>query len=177
VKRLAFLLPVALLVGVALLFYAGLEQGPPSELPSPLVGKPAPNFVLAALDGRARGFARADLDGHPTIVNFWASWCAPCRIEHPMLQALASDRGFTLLGVVYKDDPKRARGFLDELGDPFAGIVIDPKGRAGIDWGITGVPETFVVDSQGIVRAHVSGPLTPEIVETVIWPALGRRRP
>jgi cytochrome c biogenesis protein CcmG/thiol:disulfide interchange protein DsbE len=174
VKRFAFLFPVVLLAGIAALFYAGLEQPAPSDRPaSPLVGKRAPAFVLAALDAKARGFGNADFVGHPTIVNFWASWCAPCRIEHPALQALRARRGVLIYSVVYKDDAAKARAFLDELGDPFDRIGIDPEGRVAIDWGITGVPETFVVDAHGIVRAHVSGPLTPEILKRVVLPALG----
>jgi cytochrome c biogenesis protein CcmG/thiol:disulfide interchange protein DsbE len=177
VKRFAFLIPVAVLAGIAVLFYAGLEQTPPGDRSSsPLIGKPAPAFVLAALDARARGFESRDFIGHPTIVNFWASWCAPCRVEHPVLRALRAERGVLLYGIVYKDEAGKARAFLDELGDPFDRIGVDPKGRVAIDWGLTGVPETFVVDAHGIVRAHISGPLTPEILEGVIRPALGRPR-
>jgi cytochrome c biogenesis protein CcmG/thiol:disulfide interchange protein DsbE len=175
VNRFAFLIPAVLLAGIAALFYAGLEQPPPGErTSSPLIGRRAPEFVLAALDAKARGFGSADFVGHPTIVNFWASWCAPCRVEHPVLQALRAQRGVLLFAVVYKDDAAKARAFLDELGDPFDRIGVDPRGRVAIDWGITGVPETFVVDAHGIVRAHISGPLTPEILQTVIRPALGR---
>lgn len=172
-KALRFVVPVIVLAGLAALFYSGLQSGPPGELPSPLIGKPAPNFSLPALDSHTHGFARADLQGHPTIVNFWASWCPPCRVEHPMLMALARERGVVLYGVAYKDAPEKARAFLDELGNPFARVAMDRAGRVAIDWGVTGAPETFVVDAQGTVRAHVSGALTPEIFERVIRPALG----
>ncbi len=174
-KRLAFTLPVLVLIAVGILFYLGLERGPPEQLPSPLIGKPAPDFILAALDAQSQGFARADLIGRPTIVNFWASWCPPCRVEHPMLLALASDRRIQLWGVVYKDKPELARAYLNALGNPFVRLATDPAGRVAIDWGVTGAPETFAIDANGIVRAHVSGALTPEIVETVIFPVLGLR--
>ena len=174
-KRLAYALPVLFLLAVGALFYFGLNNGPPEELPSPLIGKPAPNFVLAALDAKAQGFSRADLLGRPTIVNFWASWCPPCRVEHPMLLALAADRRIRLWGVVYKDKPELARGFLDALGNPFARLAADPTGRTAIDWGVTGAPETFVIDANGVVRAHISGAITAETVEKVIFPALRLR--
>ncbi len=174
-RRLAYVLPVLFLLAVGALFWFGLNSGPPDQLPSPLIGKSAPNFVLAALDAQSQGFGRSDLTGRPTIINFWASWCPPCRVEHPMLLALASDGRIRLWGVVYKDKADAARGFLDTLGNPFARLAADPTGRVAIDWGVTGAPETFVVDASGIVRAHVSGAITPDIVEKVIFPSLGRR--
>lgn len=174
-KRLAYALPIVLFLAVGSLFYFGLESGPPDQLPSPFVGKPAPNFVLAALDAKSAGFARRDLIGHPTIVNFWASWCPPCRVEHPMLLALAAEHRVALYGVVYKDRPEVARQYLASLGNPFSRLGADPQGRVAIDWGVSGAPETFAVDANGIVRAHVSGAITPEIVEKVLFPALGIR--
>jgi len=172
-KRFLLLIPAVLFAGLVWLFYAGLSGPPPSVLPSPLVGKPAPDFTLPALSGG--GFARADLaTGHATIVNFWASWCAPCRVEHPLLEALAARGDIRLYGVAWKNKPELARGFLDELGNPFARVDLDETGRMGIDWGVAGVPETFVVDGQGIIRAHYAGPLTPEIVSQIILPALVR---
>ena len=170
-KRFLLVIPAALFAGLVWLFYAGLSGPPPSQLPSPLVGKPAPDFTLPALSGD--GFTRGDLaSGHATIVNFWASWCAPCRVEHPLLEALAAREGVTLYGVAWKNKPDQAQGFLEELGDPFARTNVDVSGRVGIDWGIAGVPETFVVDRQGVIRAHYAGPLTPEIVANSILPAL-----
>lgn len=172
-KRFLLLIPAVLFAGLVWLFYVGLSGPPPSELPSPLVGKPAPDFTLPALSGG--GFTRAGLaSGQATIVNFWASWCAPCRVEHPLLEALAARGDIRLYGVAWKNKPKLARGFLDELGNPFAHADLDEKGRMGIDWGIAGVPETFVVDGRGIIRAHYAGPLTPEIISEVILPALAQ---
>jgi cytochrome c biogenesis protein CcmG/thiol:disulfide interchange protein DsbE len=173
VKRLFFLVPVVVFVGLAWLLYVGLFQGPPSLLPSPLVGKPAPDIALPALDAQAQNFDRAELgQGRPIIVNFWASWCVPCRLEHSTLQALAARKGITLYGVDYKDKPEDARAFLSELGNPFGKINEDREGRVSIDWGVTGVPETFVIDSKGIIRVHYAGPLNDQVVEQLILPAL-----
>lgn len=174
-KRLFFLVPVVIFLGLSWLLYIGLFQGPPSELPSPLVGKTAPDIALPALDAEAQNFTRGELgQGKPVIVNFWASWCAPCRIEHSTLQALAARKGITLYGVDYKDDPKNARSFLSELGNPFSKIDQDREGRVSIDWGVTGVPETFVIDGKGVIRVHYAGPLNDAVLERLILPALGK---
>jgi cytochrome c biogenesis protein CcmG, thiol:disulfide interchange protein DsbE len=175
VKRLFFLVPVVIFLGLSWLLYIGLFQGPPSELPSPLVGKAAPDIALPALDAEAQNFTRGEIgQGHPVIVNFWASWCAPCRIEHSTLQALAARKGVTLYGVDYKDDPQNARMFLTELGNPFGKIDQDREGRVSIDWGVTGVPETFVIDGKGVIRVHYAGPLNDAVLERLILPALGK---
>lgn len=176
-KRLFFVVPVVIFVGLAWLLYVGLFQGPPSALPSPLIGKTAPDIALPPLDAQATGFNRAELQqGRPTIINFWASWCAPCRIEHPTLTALAAREGVALYGVDYKDRPEDARSFLSELGNPFGKINQDREGRVAIDWGVTGVPETFVVDGQGIIRVHFAGPLNQEILQRLILPALAKAK-
>ena len=177
-RRLFFLIPVAVFVGLAWLLYVGLFQGPPSVLPSPLVGKAAPDMALPPLDAENQGFARGELgQGKPIIVNFWASWCVPCRLEHPALMALAKREGVTLYGVDYKEalygkSEKDARDFLSELGNPFSKINRDQEGRVSIDWGVTGVPETFVIDGKGVIRVHYAGPLNDQIVERLILPAL-----
>ena len=174
-RRLLFLMPIAAFLVVGLLFYSGLNQGPPELLPSPLIGKSAPDFMLPAMDAGTPGFARADLGaGHVTVVNFWASWCAPCRVEQPILEALAAQKGVALYGIVYKDEPAKARAFLDELGNPFSRLIVDASGRSAIDWGVTGVPETFVVDGKGIIRQHYSGALTQEDLVGRILPAFGK---
>ena len=174
-RRLVYLVPAAFLVLLGVLFWQVLDvrkHESPTALPSPLVGKPAPEVPLAALDAQAQAFTRADLgQGKPVIINFWASWCAPCRIEAPVLNDLAERGDVPIYGIVYKDDPGKARAFLDELGNPFAKINNDPDGRAGIDWGVTGFPETFVIDGKGIIRAHYAGPLTDDVVRELILPA------
>jgi cytochrome c biogenesis protein CcmG, thiol:disulfide interchange protein DsbE len=171
--RLFFLVPVVIFLGLAGLLFKGLYMGPPSVLPSPLVGKPAPEFTLPPMDAQAENFTSEELGkGKPIIVNFWASWCAPCRIEHPTLEALAAKRGVVLYGVDYKDDPEKARAFLSELGNPFSKINRDQEGRVSIDWGVTGVPETFVIDSDGVIRVHYAGPLSEELLDRLILPAM-----
>jgi len=175
VKRLFFLVPVVIFFALSWLLYIGLFQGPPSELPSPLVGKPAPGISLPPLDAEAQNFTRGALgQGKPVIVNFWASWCVPCRLEHATLEGLAARKGVTLYGVDYKDDPKSARMFLSELGNPFGKIDQDREGRVSIDWGVTGVPETFVIDGKGVIRVHYAGPLNDEVLDRLILPALGK---
>ena len=172
-KRLFFVIPVVIFLGLAVLLYVGLFQGPPSELPSPLVGKSAPDIALPALDTQAENFTRAELgQGRPVIINFWASWCAPCRIEHSTLESLAARNGVTLYGVAYKDDPEKSRAFLSELGNPFGKINQDREGRVAIDWGVTGVPETFVIDGKGVIRVHYAGPLNESLLQRLILPAL-----
>ena len=159
------LIPAVVFMGLALLFWKGLS-GKPSEIPSALIGKPVPDFALAAVPGLdVPGFGTADLkNGKVAVVNVWASWCAPCRIEHPLLVELAKRTDITLIGINYKDEPENAVRFLGTLGQPFAAVGMDRDGRAAVDWGVYGVPETFVVDGQGVIRYKHIGPLTPEAV-------------
>ena len=174
-NRLVYLIPLLALVTLGALFVLQLERpGEGVRLPSALMGKPAPAIALDGLGG-AQGFGPDDLaDGEVKVVNFWASWCAPCRIEHGLF-ALMKGR-VALWGVNYKDGTDNALGFLDELGDPFDRIGVDADGRAAIEWGVYGVPETYVVDGAGrIVWKHV-GPLTPEAIRNEILPAVQRAR-
>jgi cytochrome c biogenesis protein CcmG, thiol:disulfide interchange protein DsbE len=167
--RLIFLLPILIFSGLAALFLLRLFSGDPSRVPSALIGRPAPAFALAPLPGLVAGgrpvpgLTDADLKGGPvTIVNVWASWCAPCRQEHPLLMDLAKDPSVRVVGVNYKDNPENARRFLGQLGNPYAAVGVDPNGRAAIDWGVYGVPETFIVGPDGAIRHKHIGPLTPE---------------
>ena len=166
--RLLFLLPVLAFAGLAALFAVSLFSGDPSTVPSALIGRPAPSFALEPLPGlvtAARpvpGLSDADLKGQVTIVNVWASWCGPCREEHPQLIELAKDPAVKLVGINYKDNLENARRFLGQIGNPFAAVGIDPSGRAAIDWGVYGVPETFVVGPDGTIRHKQIGPLTAE---------------
>jgi len=164
--KLYQLLPLGLFACLALIFLLRLQSGvDPSAIPSALVGGPAPAFDLPALDGTGvPGLKRADLLGKVTIVNVFASWCVPCRQEQPALNALArqfagNDR-IQLVGINYKDPPDKAAAFLDEVGNPYVAIGSDRDGRVGIDWGVYGVPETYVVDAAGVVRHKFIGPLT-----------------
>lgn len=159
------LVPVIAFVALALVFWRGLS-GNPSEIPSVLIGKPVPAFALPAVpDLGVPGFDQAALQsGTVTLVNVWASWCGPCRAEHPVLMELAKRSDIRLYGLNYKDEPENARRFLGMLGQPYAAVVADENGRAAVDWGVYGVPETFVIDGTGIIRFKWIGPLTPEAI-------------
>lgn len=177
--RLPLLIPLVLFLALAAVFLFRLHGGGDiSEVPSALVGRPAPEFALPPLDGMIAdgaalpGLARADLIGQVTLVNVFASWCGPCRVEHPLLMELAKDRRIRVVAIDYKDRPENARRFLGRLGNPYAAIGVDPAGRAAIDWGVYGVPETFLVDRAGIVRLKHVGPLTPEAVRDRLMPAI-----
>ncbi len=175
----AVLVPVLGFAAVAGLFAMALQKGDPSKLPSALIGRPAPVVTLAPVEGLLRGgaplpgFATADLaPGRPAIVNFWASWCVPCVEEHPQLVALSKRTGVALYGINHKDQPAAARRFLDRYGNPFLAVGADANGRAAIEWGVYGMPETFIVDGQGRVAYKHVGPISPEVLETRILPAL-----
>lgn len=172
--RLLYLFPLALFVLAAVIFLARLNAPEdPHVIPSALIGKPVPNFALPPLEGRGTdGLSSADLaKGEVTLVNAWASWCTPCRAENGVLLGLKA-RGVKIYGLVYKDKPKPALDFLSELGDPFDRVGFDADGRVGIDWGLTGVPETYVVDGKGMIVAKHVGPLDDAAVETQILPAI-----
>jgi len=165
------ILPPLAFAGLAGLFLWGMDRTAPDQLPSMLVGRQAGPVEVTAL-GDLPLLTAADLaDGRVKIVNFWASWCGPCRVEHPNLKALA-DAGVTILGVNYKDNPGDALGFLAELGSPYARVGADESGRMGIDWGIYGVPESFVIDGAGKVILRFPGPLTQGVIDSQIRPAL-----
>ena len=172
--RLVFLIPLAIFVALAAVFLIRLESaGNLEAVPSALVGKPAPDFDLPPLDGAGRpGFASDDLKGPVTVVNVFASWCGPCRIEHPHLVALARDDRIRMVGINYKDVPDNAVRFLAELGNPYDAIGVDGRGRTAIDWGVYGVPETFVVDGEGIIRYKHIGPIDARSLENDIRPAI-----
>lgn len=148
------------------------------ELPSALIGLPAPATDLPPLDPTAGiGLRNADFTGKVTLVNVFASWCVPCRQEHPFLLELAKDQRFRLVGLNYKDKAENASGFLGELGNPYAAIGADVSGRAGIDWGVTGVPETYLVDREGVIRAKFVGPLSPETFKARLEPEIAKALP
>jgi cytochrome c biogenesis protein CcmG/thiol:disulfide interchange protein DsbE len=178
-NRVWRILPVALFSAIAALFLIGLYGRPPSTIPSALIGKPAPAFALPAIaelqasDGKpVPGLALADLKGRGvTVVNVFASWCVPCRDEHPQLLAL-SRSGVRLVGINYKDDPENARRFLGSLGNPYSAVGSDASGRAAVELGVYGVPESFVVDSEGIIRFKQIGPISPEQLASVVLPQI-----
>jgi cytochrome c biogenesis protein CcmG/thiol:disulfide interchange protein DsbE len=169
-RRLLFLVPAALFAVLAGYFGLGLSRDP-SLLPSALLGKPAPAFSLLAL-GDKPGLATADLGGRVTLVNFFASWCVPCRVEHPLLMRLKQEGRIALYGIDYKDKPDEAGRLLAQLGDPYRRIGVDSDGRTAIDFGVYGVPETYVIDKDGHIRYRQVGPITPEDYERKILPLL-----
>lgn len=172
-RKFVFLLPAALFAILLAAFAMGLGHDP-HLLPSALLDRPAPEFALPGLDDAADGLTRKDLDGRVTLINFFASWCLPCREEQPALMALAKQRGVSLDGIAYKDKPEESRRFLDRFGNPYARIGVDNNGTTGIDFGVYGVPETYLVDTAGRIRYRHVGPLTAEDVEDKILPVLQR---
>ena len=167
-----FLIPAAVFALLAAGFYAGLGIDT-SVLPSPLIDQPAPRFALPPLHGDEHGFSSADLEGHVSLVNTFASWCTPCRAEHPVLNALAQTKRVPIYGIDYKDKEDAALAWIAEFGNPYTRIGTD-DGRVGIDWGVYGVPETFIVDKGGRIRHKHVGPLTRADVVRTILPLLTR---
>ena len=165
------LLPPLVFAVLAAVFWFGLGSSTDKQLPSAHLGRPAPALAaepLAALPEIPAGMLA---DGDIKLVNFWASWCAPCRIEHPNFTALAAE-GIPIYGVNYKDRPEAATGFLDELGNPYRATGTDPSGRIGLEWGVYGVPETFVIDGEGRILYRFAGPVTQRVIEANLRPLL-----
>ena len=175
-RRLFVLLPLLIFLGLAGLFLSQLLSGRDvSEVPSALIGQPAPQTNLPALEGsNLPGLDSKLFAGKVTLVNVFASWCAPCREEHPVLLALAQDKRFVMAALNYKDQPENARRFLGDLGNPFQAIGVDEAGRTAIDWGVYGVPETFVIGKNGKIAYKHVGPLTPETAQTLLLPQIDK---
>lgn len=175
-RRLFVLLPLLIFLGLAGLFLSQLLSGRDvSEVPSALIGQPAPQTNLPALEGsNLPGLDSKLFAGKVTLVNVFASWCAPCREEHPVLLALAQDKRFVMAALNYKDRPENARRFLGDLGNPFQAIGVDEAGGTAIDWGVYGVPETFVIGKDGKIAYKHVGPLTPETVQTLLLPQIDK---
>lgn len=176
------LIPLIAFLGLAAIFWHGLS-GDPSEIPSVLVNKPVPEFSLPPVQGLVRdgkpvpGFSSQDLkQGEVNVVNVWASWCAPCRQEHPLLMALAERSDIRLVGINQKDVPENAARFLGSLGQPFVAVGADDSGRVSLDWGVYGVPETFIVDGQGMIRFKWIGPLNEAAIRDVLVPEIEKAK-
>ena len=182
-RRLIVLAPLLVFGAMAGMFAFALTKGDPSKLPSALIGKPAPPLALSAIEGlqdgdRAVPLLKQDVlvQGNVTVVNFWASWCGPCVEEHPRLIELAKVQGVRVVGVNYKDLGANARRFLGRYGNPYAAIGADTTGRTAIEWGVYGMPETFILDRKGqIVFKHV-GPITPTALRATLLPVIERER-
>jgi cytochrome c biogenesis protein CcmG/thiol:disulfide interchange protein DsbE len=171
-------LPLVAFVALAALFWFGLQEGDPSKIPSALIGRPAPQTKLPALEGlvaagsQVPGLDPAALKGRVSLVNVWASWCVPCHDEAPLLTQLAQDKRLQLVGINYKDAPDNARRFLGRYGNPFSLVGVDSNGRAAIEWGVYGVPETFIVGRSGKILYKLVGPVTPENIDAVLKPEI-----
>jgi cytochrome c biogenesis protein CcmG/thiol:disulfide interchange protein DsbE len=168
-RMLVWTLPLVLFIVIAAFLYVGLYRDP-REVPSPLIDKPAPAFKLVTLGAPERMLSTDDMRGKVWLLNVWASWCVSCRYEHPLLVELAKTNTVPIVGLNYKDQDKLGIAWLAERGDPYTVSVVDADGRVGIDWGVYGVPETFVVDKAGVIRHKQIGPLTVEVLEQTIMP-------
>jgi cytochrome c biogenesis protein CcmG, thiol:disulfide interchange protein DsbE len=170
-RRVVFLVPLVLFLVLVGYFAMALRPGyDPQLLPSAMIDKEAPAFDLAGLNGQ--GLARDALKGRPVLINFFASWCVPCRVEQPVLMRLANREHVLLYGIDYKDQPQDATKLLAQFGDPYRRVGLDPDGRVGLDFGVYGVPETYVLDSTGHIRKRFVGPLTAEEVDNELLPLL-----
>ena len=173
-------LPLVVFAGLAAIFWFRLGDGDPSRLPSALIGHAAPKTALPPVSGLVAGgmpvpgLDPAMLLGKVSVVNVWASWCVPCHEEAPLLSDLAKDRRLQLVGINYKDAPDNARRFLGRYGNPFNMVGADANGRASIEWGVYGVPETFVVGRDGVIAYKLVGPITPDNIDTVLKPEIDK---
>jgi cytochrome c biogenesis protein CcmG/thiol:disulfide interchange protein DsbE len=177
-RRVIVLAPLVVFLALVALFLIRLYSGDPSRIPSALIGHPAPQTNLPPVAGLERngatvpGIDAASFKGAVTVVNVWASWCVPCHDEAPLLMRLAQDSRFRLIGINYKDEPDNARRFLGRYGNPFAAAGADLNGRAGIEWGVYGVPETFVVGRDARIAYKLVGPITADNINTVLKPEI-----
>jgi cytochrome c biogenesis protein CcmG, thiol:disulfide interchange protein DsbE len=180
IVRLMVAVPLILFAGLTALFLVRLKAGDPSLIPSALIGHPVPQTVLPPVQGLKRdgapvpGLDPASFNGAVTVVNVWSSWCVPCRDEAPLLMQLAQDRRLHLVGINYKDDADNARRFLGRYGNPFAAAGADRNGRAAIEWGVYGVPETFIVGRDARIAYKLVGPITPENFASVLKPQIDK---
>ena len=177
-RRLWVMLPLIIFLTLAALFYFRLGAGDPSRIPSALIGRPVPATDLPPLPGFVRdgqpvpGLSATDFNGNVTLLNVWASWCVPCHDEAPLLMRIAGDKRIRVVGINYKDQPDNARRFLGRYGNPFASIGADQNGRASIDWGVYGVPETFLIGRDGRIAFKLVGPITAHNLEGVLKPEI-----
>lgn len=173
--RPAFLAPLVVFAGIAALLAFGLTLNP-REIPSPLIGKPVPRFELPPVRGRTLGLASADLKGEVSIVNVFASWCVACKEEHPVFMQMQREGLLPIHGLNYKDRPEDAQKWLDDMGDPYTRTGADIDGRVAIDWGVYGVPETFVIDREGRIAYKHIGAVTPKVLDETLRPLIARLR-
>lgn len=173
-RRLVYLLPLAAFIAVAIWFAIALTRDP-SVVPSALIDQPIPDFALSAVEGvSVPGLSDETIKGKVALVNVFASWCVPCKAEHPILMRLTEEKRVPIYGINYKDRAQDSRAWLKDLGNPYAAIGHDESGRVGIDWGVYGVPETFVIDREGRIRHKQVGPITPQILQDTILPLIAQ---
>ncbi len=170
-KSLRFIIPLALFIALAAFLAVGLTRDP-REVPSPFIGRAAPDFRLEQVADEKLGFTPADMKGKVWLLNVWASWCASCRVEHPVLVEMSKRNVVPIVGLNYKDRREDALQWLRRYGDPYALSAYDVEGKIGIDYGVYGAPETFVIDKQGVIRYKQIGPITPEALEKKILPLI-----
>ena len=174
-SRLRFLIPLAIFLALAGFLFKGLFLNP-REVPSPLINKPAPQFTLEQLAEPGKTFGAADMKGQVWLLNVWASWCVACRQEHPLLVELSKRKSVPIVGLNYKDKPDAASGWLAQFGNPYDLSVKDSDGRVGIDYGVYGVPETFLIDKAGVIRYKQIGPITEEVWTGKLLPMIEELR-
>jgi cytochrome c biogenesis protein CcmG/thiol:disulfide interchange protein DsbE len=170
---LKYIFPLILFIVIAAFLALGLNLNP-KEIPSPLVDKPAPAFTALKLNAPEQNLSPAELKGKVWLFNVWASWCVSCREEHPVLNELAKQQAVIIIGLNYKDDPEAAKQWLATLGNPYNDSIMDQDGRIGLDWGVYGVPETFVIDKKGIVRYKHTGPVTVDAIKNTLLPLINK---
>jgi len=170
-RYLRYLVPLAIFFILVAFLYRGLSLDP-KRVPSPLVGKPMPEFSLPRLKDPAATLSDSDLKGKVSVLNIWATWCVSCRAEHEVLLQLANTRSVDIYGLNYKDERAKAQQWLQQLGDPYVANAFDADGRTGIDWGVYGAPETFIMDKQGMIRHKHIGPLTVDALNSTILPLI-----
>lgn len=174
-RYLRYLIPLGVFIVLVALLAVGLKLDP-SLVPSPLIDKSAPEFVLPQVRDPGKTLGAADLRGRVSLLNVWASWCVACRVEHPLLVALSRNKDLAIYGLNYKDERKDAMRWLDDWGNPYVASAHDYEGKVGIDFGVYGVPETFVVDEQGIIRYKHIGPISEKTLQETILPLVHKLR-
>lgn len=167
-----YFIPLVVVVIVIAVLGLGLHNGNPTLVPSPLINRPAPDFRVTRVMAPHKHFGKATLMGHVSLLNVWASWCVSCKEEHPVLLALAQDPGVMLYGLDYKDTRAAAQAWLERAGNPYRAIGFDPHGSVGFNFGVYGVPETYVIDARGVIRRKFIGPLTPYLVSHTLLPLI-----
>jgi cytochrome c biogenesis protein CcmG/thiol:disulfide interchange protein DsbE len=170
---LKYIIPLVIFIVMAVFLAVGLNLNP-RDIPSPLIDKPAPAFSAPKLEAPSETLSQADMKGKVWLFNVWASWCVSCRSEHPILNQLAQQKAAVIVGLNYKDEPDAAKNWLTQLGNPYDVSIMDQDGRIGIDWGVYGVPETFVIDKKGVIRYKHTGPVTSQDVQAIFLPLIAK---